>query len=142
MNPISFGLVGAGPWAEKGYAPMLAAGPEVRLEAIWSRRPEAARGLAERHGAIAADSFETLLDRCEAVAFAVPPDVQSELAIGAAAAGKHLMLDKPLALTLDAARRLARSVDQAGVVTQLMLTHRFRPSTQAFLAQARGFRAH
>ena len=36
------------------------------------------------------------------------------------------MLDKPLGLTLEAARRLAAAVDDAGVVTQLMLTHRYR----------------
>lgn len=137
--PLAVGLVGAGPWAEKAYAPMLAAGPETRLAGVWARRPEAARALAERHGAPAMGSFETLLAVCEAVAFAVPPDVQAELGVVAARAGRHLMLDKPLALGLEAARRLAAAVAEAGVVTQLMLTHRFRPKTAAFIAEARAF---
>jgi predicted dehydrogenase len=47
------------------------------------------------------------------------------------------MLEKPLALTLEGARRLAGAVDEAGVVTQLMLTHRFRPRTAEFIAAAR-----
>ena len=59
-NPITVGLVGAGPWAEKAYAPMLAAGPETRLGCVWARRPEAARALAERHGAVVAPSFDEL----------------------------------------------------------------------------------
>lgn len=139
--PLSVGLVGAGPWAAKVYGPMLAAGPETRLACVWSRRPEAARALAAAHGSEAADSFEALLARCEAVAFAVPPDVQAELAVVAARAGRHLMLDKPLALALEPARRLARAVDEAGVVTQLMLTHRYRPRTAEFLAAARSFEA-
>jgi predicted dehydrogenase len=84
-------------------------------------------------------SFEALLDTCDAVAFAVPPDIQATLAPVAARAGKHLMLDKPLALTLDAAERLVAAVDAAGVVTQLMLTHRYRPKAQVFLSRARAF---
>jgi predicted dehydrogenase len=141
MTPLAVGLVGAGPWAEKAYAPMLAAGPETRLAAVWARRPEAARDLAARFGSEPADSFAALLERCEAVAFAVPPDVQADLGVRAARAGKHLMLDKPLAITLDAATRLVAAVEEAGVVTQLMLTHRFRPKTAAFIAGARGFSA-
>lgn len=137
MTPIAIGLAGAGPWAEKAYAPMLAAGPETRLAAVWARRPEAARALAAAHGSAPAESFEALLERCDAVAFAVPPDIQAELATQAARAGKALLLDKPLALTLEAAERLASAVEESGVVTQLMLTHRYRSRTASFLDQAR-----
>jgi predicted dehydrogenase len=138
---IAVGLVGAGPWAAKAYAPMLAAGPETRLACVWSRSAEAAGALAAAHGCEAAGSFNALLERCDAVAFAVPPDVQAELAVRAAKAGRHLMLDKPLALTLAEARRLAQAADDAGVVTQLMLTHRYRPRTAAFLSEAAAFGA-
>ena len=141
MEPIRVGLVGAGPWAEKAYAPMLAAGPETQLACVWSRRPEAAQALAARFGTIAADSYAALLDRCDAVAFAVPPDVQAEMASEAARAGKHLMLDKPLALELEPARRLVAAVEERGVVSQMMLTHRYRPKVAAFLAAAREFEA-
>jgi predicted dehydrogenase len=120
---------------------MLAAGPETVLAGVWARRPEAARALAEGHGARAVDSFEDLLAHCDAVAFAVPPDVQAALAERAARAGRHLMLDKPLALTLAQAESLVRAVEEAGVVTQLMLTHCFRASTAAFVAGARDFGA-
>src|SRR5258706_10755551 len=76
-SPLAVGLVGAGPWAEKAYAPMLAAGPETRLQCVWARRPEAARALADAFHAEAMPTFEALLGQCEAVAFAVPPDIQS-----------------------------------------------------------------
>jgi predicted dehydrogenase len=138
-RPLAVGLVGTGPWADKVHAPMLAAGPETRLAAVWSRRPEAARTIASAHGTVAAASFEALLEQCDAVAFAVPPDVQAALGIRAARASKHLLLDKPLSLTLGGARELAAAVDEAGVVTQMMLTHRYRPTTAAFLVAARAF---
>lgn len=138
---IRVGLAGAGPWAEKAYAPMLAAGPETRLAGVWARRLEAAEAIASAQGAEAVDSFDRLLERCDAVAFAVPPDVQVELAIRAARAGKHLMLDKPLALDLDGARRLTEAVEASGVVSQLMLTQRYRSNVEAFLDSAREFGA-
>jgi predicted dehydrogenase len=123
------------------HGPVLAAGPETRLAAVWSRRPEAAAELAAQVGTVAAGSFEELLDRCEVVAFAVPPDVQAALAVRAAKAGKALLLEKPLALDLDAARRLADAVAEAGVVSQVVLTKRYHPRTRAFLAAAAGFPA-
>jgi predicted dehydrogenase len=141
VNPLAVGLVGAGPWAESVHAPMLAAGPETRLAGVWARRPEAARALAARHGVEPADSFAALLERSEALAFAVPPDVQVELAVAAARAGKHLLLEKPLALTLDGAREITRAVDDAGVMSRMMLSYRDRPGIRAFLAAARDFEA-
>ena len=138
---IAVGLVGAGPWAERAYAPMLAAGPETRLAAVWARRPEAAQALASAHGSEAVPTLEALLERCDAIAFAVPPDIQVELAVRAARAGKALLLDKPLALTLADAERLAAAVREAGVVTQLMLTHRYRMRANAWIEEARAFGA-
>jgi predicted dehydrogenase len=139
MSPVEIGLVGAGPWAATMHGPVLAAGPETRVTAVWARRPGAAATLAATLGTRAAGSFEELLDRCEAVAFAVPPDVQAALAPVAARAGKALLLEKPLALDLDGARAIAGAVAESGVVTQLVLTKRYHPLTRAFLAAAATF---
>jgi predicted dehydrogenase len=140
-TPVEVGLVGAGPWASAMHGPMLAAGPQTRLAAVWARRPEAAERLAARLATRAAGSFAELLDRCEAVAFAVPPDVQAALAPRAARAGKALLLEKPLAFDLAGARALADAVAEAGVVTQLVLTKRYHSRTRAFLAEAAAFDA-
>ena len=139
MRAVAVGLVGAGPWAEMLHAPMLAGGPETTLAGVWARRPEAAQALAGAHGSRAVGSLEELWDVCEAVAFAVPPDVQAELGVAAARAGKHLLLDKPVALTVAAAEELAGAVDDAGVVSQMVLTNRYSPLGRAFLAESDGF---
>lgn len=139
-HAVAVGLVGAGPWADMMHAPMLAAGPETRLAGVWARRPEAAEALAAKHGAPAFTEYEALLDACEAVAFAVPPDVQATMAARAARAGKALLLDKPIGLTLTEAERLTAAIDEAEVVSQLVLSNRYRPSVRAFLAAAAGFR--
>lgn len=136
---VAVGLVGAGPWARTMHAPTLAAGPETSLAAVWARRGAAATALAHEHGIVAAASFDELLDRCEAVAFAVPPDIQAELAVRAARAHKAVLLEKPVALTVDGARAVADAVGEAGVVSQLVLTKRYHPRTREFLAQAAKF---
>jgi predicted dehydrogenase len=119
------------------HARVLAAGPETRLAAVWARRTEAARETAAPYAAQVATRFEELLDHCEAVAFAVPPAVQAELAPLAAKRGKALLLEKPLGPDLTAARRVADAVAEAGVVSQLVLTKRYHPATRAFLEAAR-----
>lgn len=136
VEPLAVGLVGAGPWASMFHAPMLAAGPHTRLAGIWARRPEAASALADRWGTVSSGSYADLLEGCEAVAFAVPPDVQAALAPRAAGAGRHLLLEKPLALDRAGAEAVAEAADRAGVVTQLVLTSRYTPAVRAFLAEA------
>ncbi|MDG4826593.1 Gfo/Idh/MocA family oxidoreductase [Asanoa sp. WMMD1127] len=138
-TPIRVGLVGAGHWAEVMHGPTLAAGPETTLTGVWARRPDAARRLAAQLGTTAADDFDALLDRCAAVAFAVPPDVQADLAVRAAEAGRHVLLEKPVALTVADAERVAKAVRDNGVVSQLVLTKRYHPATRAFLAAAAEF---
>jgi len=131
---LRMGLVGAGPWAGGFHAPMLAAGPGTMLAAVWARRREAAADLARTHGCAVAETFEELLELCDAVAFAVPPDVQADLAPRAAAAGKHLLLEKPLAFTLADAERIVAAVEAAGVQTVLMLRNRFTEGARTFVS--------
>lgn len=133
QGQLRAGLIGAGPWAKTVHAPGLADHPGTTLSAVWTRRPEAAKELAEAHGAEPVGSFEELLDQVDAVAFAVPPAVQAELAVKAAEAGKHLILEKPIAADLDGAQRLVDAVDAAGVVALVVLTLRFSSLTREWL---------
>ncbi|MFC4532357.1 Gfo/Idh/MocA family protein [Sphaerisporangium dianthi] len=133
MEPVSVGLIGAGPWAEAVHAPTLAAGPYTRLTGVWARRPRA----AARLGVPVYERLEELFDVCEAVAFCVPPAVQAELGVLAAKAGKALLLEKPLAADLDGARRLADAVGEAGVASQMVLTFRYSATTKSFLERVR-----
>jgi predicted dehydrogenase len=137
---LRVGLVGAGPWAEMFHAPMLAAGPRTSLTAVWARRPEAAGEVASAYDVRAAESFDDLLATCDAVAFAVPPSVQAVLAPRAARAGKHLLLEKPLAFTLPEAMAIADAVDAAGVQSLVVLRNRFTEEGRAFVANAQAGR--
>lgn len=134
---LAVGLLGAGPWAASVHAPAFAAGPETHLAGVWSRTTAAAEALAATHGVTAFASVDALLDACDAVAIAVPPTVQPDLAVRAAKAGKAVLLEKPVGVTVDDAERVADAVGEAGVGSLVVLTYRFRPHVEAFLAEAR-----
>jgi predicted dehydrogenase len=123
------------------HAPVLAAGPGTSLAGVWSRTGEHAEALAGAHGVAAVPSFDALLDRCEAVAFAVPPAVQAPLAARAAERGKAVLLEKPIAEDLVAAERLTEAVAGAGVASLVVLSYRFSAAVATFLEAARAFDA-
>ena len=122
---MRFGLVGTGPWATMTHGPGLAAARGVDLVGVWGRSPDRTRSLAERLGTAPYDTYEGLLADVDAVAFAVPPDTQAELALAAARAGRHLLLDKPVALDVGAAHRLRDAAADAGVASVVFFTDRF-----------------
>ncbi len=135
-DQVRIGLVGAGPWATKVHAPGIVAHPDTELAGVWARRPDAAAELAAASGAEAFDSVSSLIDAVDAVAFAVPPSVQVPLAIEAANAGRHLILEKPIASTVDDAVRLTDAVAAAGVASVVMLVLRFASETRQWLDAA------
>lgn len=135
-EPLAVGLIGAGPWAHMVHAPMLAAGPETRLAGVWARRSEAAAVLATKYSVPVFATPAALFDACAAVAFCVPPDVQAVLALEAARRGKALLLEKPIALELAAAERLAEAVSAAGVPSLVVLAWRYAPRIREFIAEA------
>jgi predicted dehydrogenase len=131
---LRFGLAGTGYWAQIVHGPALASTPGIEFTAVWGRNPLAAGALADSFGATAHSDFGTFLADVDAVAFSVPPDVQSALALQAANAGKHLLLEKPIALDDGAADALVLAVEDAQVASVVFFTHRFQPEVRAWLA--------
>jgi predicted dehydrogenase len=134
--PPRFGVLGTGYWAQEAHATALAASDRADLVAIWGRDPAKTAAAAERFGVAGHTDLDRLLAEVDAVAIAVPPDVQAELALRAAAAGRHLLLDKPLALSLEAADRVAAAVGDAGVASLVFFTLRFLPEVAAWMEEA------
>ena len=134
-RPLRFGLVGTGHWARITHAPALASTDGVELAAIWGRNARAAAELAGRYHAAACRDVSELVASVDAVAFAVPPDVQAPIAIRAASAGKHLLLEKPIAISTADADALADAVEQANVASVVFFTARFQADVRAWLAE-------
>jgi predicted dehydrogenase len=133
---IRFGLLGTGYWAAQTQAAGLAGHPDVEFAGVWGRDPAKARALGGRYGVPAFTDADALIAEVDAVAIALPPDVQAGLAVRAARAGRHLLLDKPVALDVEQADRLVDAVREAGVASLVFVTNRYRPEIEAFLSGA------
>jgi predicted dehydrogenase len=139
--PLRCGLVGTGHWAQIAHAPALASTEGIEFVGVWGRNADAARELADAHGVTAYLDLDQFFRSVDAVVFSVPPDVQSDLAVRAAAAGKHVLLEKPIALSETAADALVTAVEDAGVASVVFFTARFEPEIRDWLAQVAASRA-
>jgi predicted dehydrogenase len=132
---LRFGLAGTGHWARITHAPALASTDGIDFAAVWGRNAGAAAELAGRYRATAYTDVSEFMANVDAVAFAVPPDVQAPIAVRAARAGKHLLLEKPLAISTADADALADAVEQASVASVVFFTARFQADVRAWLAK-------
>lgn len=135
------GVVGTGYWADVTHAAAATTAPSWDLTAIWGRDADRAAALAERHGAAHAGSdFDAFLAEVDAVTFAVPPQLQSELALRAIRAGKHVALEKPIATSLQDAERLASAAEASGVATVVLFTMLYDERVRALVEEVRAGR--
>ncbi|WP_033319202.1 Gfo/Idh/MocA family protein [Streptomyces yerevanensis] len=132
---MRIGLLGTGPWAEMAHAPALSEHRELDFVGVWGRRMDAAEALAERHGTRAYEDVDALLAEVDAVAIALPPSVQAPLAARAARANCHLLLDKPLAASVEEGRAVVEATGEAGVASVVFFTARFQNTTEAWITE-------
>jgi predicted dehydrogenase len=132
-----FGIVGTAYWAANVHAAGLPQVPGARLAGIWGRDPGKAASLAASCGTEAFPSFDAMLANVDAVSFAVPPAVQEDLALPAIEAGKHVLLEKPIATSSAAASRLADAARRNRVGSLVFFTRRFVPEIAAAIETAR-----
>lgn len=126
MTKVGFGVVGCGVIGAF-HADALQRIPEARLVALCDSRSGRARGLAERLGCDWTDSYEALLARpdVQVVDICAPSGLHASMGIAAARAGKHVVVEKPLALSTGDADRLIEACDAAGVALAGILQYRF-----------------
>jgi predicted dehydrogenase len=135
---VRIGLLGTGPWAEIAYGPALRDHSEVEFIGTWGRRPEAAAAIADAFGGRPYADVDALIDDAEAVAIALPPAVQAPLAARAARAGRHLLLDKPLAVDVADARAVVDATTGSGVASVVFFTTRFTAEPAGWIAEQAG----
>ncbi len=123
-----FAIAGTGIIAAM-HADAIAALPGARLVAVTDVDAEAAASFAAARGAAAERDLDALLarDDVDVVCVCVPSGLHAEVGIRAAKAGKHLVVEKPIDVTLAAADRLIEAARAAGVTMTVMSQHRFDP---------------
>lgn len=128
---LTWGLVGAGDIARKRVAAALVAlSPRATLLGVASRRKGPAEQLAHEHGAsrVFRDWRALLADpEIDAVYVSTPVDLHAEITLAAARAGKHVLCEKPMALTHRDCREMIRVSRRAGVRLGIAYYRRFYP---------------
>jgi inositol 2-dehydrogenase len=131
---VHIGLVGAGRMGEVFAYHLAFSLPGVKFVAVADVNGTRAAEVAARYGAPAsyADPY-ALLDRkdVDAVVIATPTDTHGEMVKAAAAAGKHIFCEKPLALTLAGCDEAIAAANAAGVKLQVGFMRRYDPAYKA-----------
>jgi UDP-N-acetyl-2-amino-2-deoxyglucuronate dehydrogenase len=106
--------------------------PGLSLSAVCDTDVERARAAGEEHDVPWFRTIEELLTRapCEVVAIATPSGLHPDQGMLAAAAGKHVIVEKPMAITLSAADDLVRACDNAGVHLFVVKQNRLNATVQ------------
>jgi predicted dehydrogenase len=130
---VGFGIVGAGLVAAV-HATALSRIPGVRVAAVAGSSPgsERADRLAGDHGArVVADLDELLADPgVDAVTICTPHPLHAEQAIAAARAGRHVVVEKPMALTTAESDAMIAAAERAGVVLSVISQRRWYPAVR------------
>lgn len=128
---IGFGIIGLGMIALK-HAQAIASVPGAKLVAVLSSDAKKAAEFAAQYGGTPYTNLETFLadPALQVVNICVPSGEHARYGIPVAQAGKHIMVEKPLEITLENADRLIAACHEAGVKLAVISQRRFEPDIQ------------
>jgi UDP-N-acetyl-2-amino-2-deoxyglucuronate dehydrogenase len=127
---FGFGIIGCGMIAHF-HARAIADLKDARLAACFSRRPEQADSFAKQHGCQPYHDLAAMLadENVDVVTICTPSGAHLEPAVSAAAAGKHVIVEKPLEITLKRCDRMIQACDKARVKLATIFPSRFHQSS-------------
>lgn len=131
---VGWGLIGIGVVADIAIAPAINADETSRLAAVCSRSLDRAKAFAEKHGAASGyDDYTQMLHdpNVDVVYIASPNGLHAEQALAALECGKHVLVDKPLALDIGDARAMVDAVADAGVRLGVGFHLRYKATARA-----------
>lgn len=125
---VGVAVIGAGGFASAFHLPNIGKIPGARLVAVVNRTGSKAKQAAEKHGAqyCTTDANEVFADdNVNAVIITTRHNLHAPLAIRAAEAGKHVFVEKPLAITIEDCEAVCNAVEKSGVVLSVGFNRRF-----------------
>ncbi|TMJ12702.1 MAG: Gfo/Idh/MocA family oxidoreductase [Bacillati bacterium ANGP1] len=127
---VGWGVVGLGIHAVGRMLPVLRRSRRARLIGVYSRRQDVTHDIAARCGVRGYETFDDVLrdPEIQVVYLATPHDVHAEQTLRCAAAGKHVLVEKPMALSVEDAAAMVRACAGAGVQLYVGFHLRFHPA--------------
>lgn len=126
MPALNFAVIGAGNIG-KIHVAALQQIPDARVSVVCSRTESTGRALADQCGATWVQDYQAAVGRddVDVVAICTPSGTHAEIALAAAAAGKHLLIEKPIDITLARVDQIIAAAQAAGVVLACVFPRRF-----------------
>lgn len=123
-----FGIVGAGVIGSL-QADCIVSLKEAKLVAIADTSEKRAKNLAEKYGVTHYTDYKEMLERrdIDIVSVCVPSGYHNKIAVAAAEAGKNIIVEKPIEVTLEKADRIISTCKNKGVKLSVISQHRFDP---------------
>ncbi len=136
MSKVRTAIVGLGMAVKPHAESYLELADRVEVAYAFSPSEARRRVFAQQYPFRLVDSFNQILedDSVHFVSILTPPNTHLELVRRCAAAGKHVLLEKPLEINFNRAVALIDTCEQAGVKLGVVLQHRFRPSGERLRA--------
>ncbi len=128
---VRWGIIGLGDIAENNFVPALAKAADAQLLSVYSRSAEKGKAFIAKYGVPRAfDNLQRMLSdpELDAVYIASPNAVHADQAVAAARAGKHVLCDKPMALTEADGERMIRAADDNKVRLDVAYRQRYHPA--------------
>jgi len=133
MNELRWGVIGCGAVVERKSGPSIAQAGRSRIVAVMRRDAEKARPFAQAHAVtLVTAEARAVIQHPEVniVYVATPPSSHLEYVLAAAAAHKHVLVEKPMGLSTGEARRMIAACEEAGVHLFVAYYRRFWPHVQ------------
>jgi len=130
--PVRWGVLSAANIAVKRVAPAIAASSNGRLVAVGSRNPQRAQELfAFAPEVIIYSDYESVINdpEIEAIYIPLPNTLHAEWTIKALQAGKHVLCEKPLAVTAEQGVTMVQAARENGMLLMEAFMYRFHPQT-------------
>ena len=137
---VKYGVIGCG--AIHGvHCEAIKGVGNAELVGVFDIHPEKSAKTAEKHGVYCSPSLTELLEQVDAVTVCVPSGLHAEIGIQAALAGKHVLVEKPIDVTLQSALSLVVACEKANVKLGTISQHRFSDQVRRLhdTAQSGGF---
>lgn len=130
---LRLGIVGTGAVAQLVHLPICANRNDVDVVAVADTDVEKARALADRFEVPRVLPTDRLLedDEVDALVICTPNHLHEAEAMAALQAGKHVLVERPLALTAEGCERVVEAARSAGRTLEVGMSHRFRPDVSA-----------
>ena len=126
MDRIRIGVIGAGSMG-KNHLRIISENPAFELAGLFDSDSENARETANAYGVTAFADLHSLFDAVDAVSVAVPSQCHRDIAIAAAQRKRHILLEKPIALSTQHAQQIIDAGGAAGVTLMIGHIERYNP---------------